>query len=95
MTNFNASPLIERCGRWEDPRIKRTKLHRLQDIIVMSVCAVIGGADNWVEVAEFCHAKREWWEQMLDLAHGIPSHDTFGRVCVRLDAQAFEECFLQ
>ncbi len=95
MTNFNASPLIEQFGRLEDPRIERTKLHRRQDIIVMSVCAVICGADNWVEVADFCDAKREWWEQMLDLAHGIPSHDTCGRVFARLDAQAFEDCFLQ
>ena len=95
MTHFNASPLIAQFGRWEDPRIERTKLHRLQDIIVMSVCAVISGADNRVEVADFCYARREWWEQMLDLAHGIPSHDTFGRVFARLYAQAFEDCFLQ
>ena len=61
----------------------------------MSVCAVICGADYGVEVADVCYAKQECWEQMLDLAHGIPSHDTFVRVCARRDAQAFEDCFLQ
>ena len=94
VTHLNASPLIEQFGRWEDPRIERTKLHRLQAIIIMSVCAVKCGADNWVEVADFCHAKREWWDHMRNRAQGIPSPDTFGRACARRDAQALEDCFL-
>lgn len=80
MTSFNASPLIEQFGRLEDPRIERRKLLRRQDIVDMSVWAVICGADNGVEAADSYYAKKEWWSQMLDLQHGFPCHDTFDRI---------------
>jgi predicted transposase YbfD/YdcC len=78
----------------EDPRVERTKDHALLDIIVIAICAVICGADDWVEIAEWGNEKLSWLRQFLDLANGIPSHDTFGRVFSRLDAEAFQAAFL-
>ena len=72
--------LVEHFEDLEDPRVERTKFHQLRDIIVIAICAVICGADNWVEIEEFGQAKRDWLEALLGLPNGIPSHDTFGRV---------------
>src|SRR5947209_17133686 len=77
----------------EDPRIERTKLHRLRDIIIIAICAVIGGADGWVGIEEFGKAKQAWLTQLLNLPNGIPSHDTFGRVFARIDPKQFEASF--
>jgi predicted transposase YbfD/YdcC len=78
----------------EDPRIERTKLHRLVDILLIAVCGVICGADGWVEIEEFGKAKEAWFRSWLALPNGIPSHDTFGRVFARLDPKQVEACFL-
>ena len=64
-------------GDLEDPRIDRTKLHRLLDILVIAICAAICGADNWEDVAAFGEAKLAWFKTSLELPNGIPSHDTF------------------
>lgn len=77
-----------------DPRIERTKRHQLLDIIAIALCAVICGADSWVDVELFGRAKEPWLRRFLALPNGIPSHDTFGRVFARLDPVAFERCFL-
>ena len=87
--------LVEHFGDLEDSRVERTKFHQLMDIIVIAICAVICGADNWVEIEEFGQAKRDWLEALLGLPNGIPSHDTFGRVFARLDAEKFEACFVK
>ena len=87
--------LVEHFEDLEDPRVERTKFHQLRDIIVIAICAVICGADNWVEIEEFGQAKRDWLEALLGLPNGIPSHDTFGRVFARLDAEKFEACFVK
>lgn len=78
----------------KDPRVERTKDHQLLDIIVIAICAVICGADDWVEIAAWGNEKVMWLKQFLGLANGIPSHDTFGRVFSRLDAEAFQAAFL-
>jgi len=78
----------------KDPRINRSKRHKLIDIVVISICAVICGADNWVAVESFGKAKQDWLKQFLELPNGIPSHDTFGRVHRLLDPKQFQSCFV-
>jgi predicted transposase YbfD/YdcC len=76
-----------------DPR-SVNRIHKLADMIVIAVMAVICGADGWAEVALFGRSKRKWLQTFLELPGGIPSHDTFGRVFALLDPTAFEQCFL-
>jgi predicted transposase YbfD/YdcC len=71
----------------------RTKLHSLSDILVITICAVICGADEWTEIELFGKSKRKWFKTFLTLPNGIPSHDTFGRVFSRLDPKQLEQCF--
>jgi predicted transposase YbfD/YdcC len=78
-----------------DPRVERTRLHELVDILVIAICAVICGADSWVEMEAYGCAKEKWLRQFLTLPHGIPSHDTFGRVLARLKPEEFQQCFLR
>jgi predicted transposase YbfD/YdcC len=82
------------CGL-KDPRMNRRKKHSLGDILAIAICAVICGADGWVQVEEFADCKKKWFETFLDLPNGIPSHDTFGRVFAALDPSGFEECFMK
>lgn len=77
-----------------DPRIERSKLHKLIDIITIAICAVISGADTWVDIEMYGEAKYKWLKKFLELPHGIPSHDTFAGVFARLDPKQFQECFL-
>ncbi len=93
MDNPMSPSLVETMGTLEDFRIDRTKLHPLTDILVLSVLAVICGADSFVAIALFGRLNEEWLRTFLALPHGIPSHDTLGRVFARLDAARFEECF--
>ena len=79
----------------EDPRVERTKLHRLRDIIILAICGVICGAEGWVEIEEFGLAKQAWFTELLKLPNGIPSHDTFGRVFALIDPKQFEASFFQ
>ena len=86
--------IMERFEILEDPRTGHARRHELLDIIVITLCAVICGADNWVEIEEFGKAKEEWFRRFLKLPHGIPSHDTFGRVFSLLDPEQFSACFM-
>jgi predicted transposase YbfD/YdcC len=77
----------------EDPRLDRTRLHDLLDIVVIALCAVICGADGWEDIAKYGRSKQDWLRTFLRLPNGIPSHDTFRRVFCLLDPGAFHECF--
>ena len=63
------------------------------DVVVIAICAVICGADSWVDVEMFGESKKSWLSQLLVLPHGMPSHDTFGRVFSRLDPIQVREMF--
>lgn len=78
----------------DDPRGKRGKRHGLTEIITIALCGVLCGAESWVEIEHFGNAKYDWLAQFLELPHGIPSHDTFGRVFAYLDSDQFEACFV-
>ncbi len=77
----------------KDPRRRHRRLHRLQDVLVIALCAVIAGAQDWQEIETFGRKRRDWLKRFLELPNGIPSHDTFERVFDRLKPQAFQACF--
>ncbi len=77
-----------------DPRTGNHITHKLHDLIVIAVLAVVCGADGWAQVALWGRCKAKWLATFLELPGGIPSHDTFGRVFSLLNPDAFERCFL-
>jgi len=94
MSETPTASLEQHFAGLTDPRVERTREHKLLDIVLIAVCAAICGADGWVEVAEFGNAKRTWLQTFLELPNGIPSHDTFGRVFIHLDPDEFEAAFV-
>jgi hypothetical protein len=86
--------LIPHFGALKDPRSPGKVTHKLVDILVIAVCAVIAEAETFEDIALSGRCKREWLKGFLDLPHGIPSHDTFRRVLMLIDPDAFERCFL-
>jgi predicted transposase YbfD/YdcC len=89
----NAS-IVEHFQTLEDPRIERTKKHLLLDILVIALCTLLTGGEGFQDMELFGKSKRAWLHTFLALPHGIPSHDTFGRVFARLNPQRFQQCFL-
>ena len=78
-----------------DPRRQHpTTLHSLEAILTITLLATICGAQNWVEIAQWGQAHHPWLAEFLDLTHGIPSHDTFGRVCALLEPTKLQQAFL-
>ena len=76
-----------------DPRQARKVEHDLVELLVIAVCGVLAGADDFVEIEEWAKEKFDWFRRYLRLEHGIPSHDTFGRVFATIDAEAFGAAF--
>lgn len=82
-------------GELTDPRVEGRIEHRLIDIIMIAICAVICGANSWSEIETYGKAKIGWLRRFLELPNGIPSHDTFGRVFSLIEAEAFTSCFIR
>lgn len=86
--------LAEYLATIRDPRIERTKRHKLIDTLTIGVCSLICGAETWEEMELFGRLKEEWFKTFLELPNGIPSHDTIARVFARIDPNEFRESFL-
>jgi predicted transposase YbfD/YdcC len=95
MDNQSPRTLVEHFTSITDPRIDRTKRHKLIDILAISICAIICGAEGWEEFELFGNAKLDWFKSFLELPNGIPSDDTFRRVFARIDPRQFQQCFLE
>ena len=78
-----------------DPRVNRTKEHRLIDILVIAVCTLLCAGESFNDMEDFGKAKHDWFKTFLTLRNGIPSHDTFNRLFAALAPEAFLECFLR
>jgi len=88
-----AAGLLQYLTALKDPRVDRTKRHKLVDVVAIGLCAVLCGAEGWEDMEDFGLLKEEWLrrELGLELPHGIPSDDTFRRVFGRLDAGALNK----
>ena len=94
MTSSPFASIIEHFSELDDPRAAHRIEHQLDDILVITLCAVICGADNWIEVSNYGRSKAEWLREWLALPNGIPSHDTFEWVFARLKPQQLQQCFM-
>ena len=82
-------------GKIRDPRVGNAKRHKLLDILVIAICAVICGADGWSDIELFGKNKQAWLKKFLELPNGIPSHDTFGRVFALMEPEEFRRSFME
>ena len=86
--------LISYFSTLSDPRVKRTQLHDFQDVVMLVICAVISGCDEWTAIEAYGKAKIDFLRGFIPLKNGIPSHDTLGDIFAKIDPQAFQQCFL-
>lgn len=78
--------------RIDDPR-HHNKRHKLIDIIIIAICAVVAGSDTYEQIENFGKKRKKWLSKFLELPFGIPSHDTFGRIFERMNPNEFQNCF--
>lgn len=95
MNPKNGLSISECFANLSDPRMEKKTTHKLIDIITITICAVIGGANGWTEIEEYGKSKYDWLKTFLELPDGIPSHDTFGRFFSLLATDELETCFLR
>lgn len=85
--------IVRAFAKLKDPRRSHRRLHLLQDIIVIALCATIANAQDWQDIEVFARNREAWLKTFLKLPNGIPSHDTMERVFNRIDPRAFQACF--
>jgi predicted transposase YbfD/YdcC len=93
MNSTPTASIIQHFSPLPDPRIKRGKRHELITIFFIAICAVICGANDGVAIETYGKAKKAWFDKVLNLENGIPSHDTFNNIFRVIDTQLFSECF--
>lgn len=86
---------MEHFGQLPDPRTKEHKIiHKVYDIVFISIAAVICGAEDWYDIADFGEDNESWLKDILELPGGLPSHDTYNRLFSLFDPQALQQCFV-
>ena len=94
-TATSPAALIEtHFGGLKDPRAAHSIEHQLIDILIITICATICGANDWDAIAQYGRTKQEWLKTWLELPNGIPSADTFNRVFARLKPAELQKCFM-
>ena len=88
-------PFLTHFAKVADPRIHRTRRHALPDILFVSVCAILCGANDCLSIALFCRSRLTWLRKFVPLLGGAPSHDTFSRVFRLINASEFEKVFIE
>ncbi len=87
--------ILSYFSKMKDPRVERTKLHKLEDIVFIAIASVLSGIESWNEMEMYGNIKKPWLETFLELPNGIPTHDTFNRFFSALNPDEFENCFLE
>jgi predicted transposase YbfD/YdcC len=82
-------------GKLEDPRRERRKLHPMPEILLLTLCSVICGAESWIDIEDFGYAKLHFLRRYLPYENGIPSDDTFRRFFRAIDTQHFQQLFVE
>ncbi len=93
MKHARGASIMDHFSELVDPRLGRNRRHKLIDIIVLTVCAVISGCETWEDIEDYGEFKVDWLKRFLELPNGIPSHDTIRRLFIRLDPQGLQRCF--
>lgn len=93
MSNNQSGSIKNHFSNIVDPR-DLNKRHKLIDIITIAICAVVCGANSWEHIEVFGQSKLDWFKEFLELPHGIPSHDTFGRIFAQIDPDEFRQSFM-
>jgi hypothetical protein len=93
MASMKRARIQDHFAELTDPR-RRKVVYPLINVVVIAVCAVICGADDFVSIAEFGRMKRKWLARFLDLKSGIPSHDRFNAILAAIKPAEFEKCLL-
>jgi predicted transposase YbfD/YdcC len=88
-------PIVECFEGLPDPRMDRTRRHKLIDILVMGLCSQLTGGESFTDMEDFARVRLDWFKTFLELPSGVPSHDTFNRVFSAIDPHAFLDCFSQ
>lgn len=85
---------VEHFSNVLEPRLERTKLHKLIDILFISVAGTIAGCDGPTDIASFASTQLDWCRKFVPLKNGVPSHDTVGRVISLIKPEQFQKAFL-
>ena len=82
-------------GKLEDPRREQRKLHPMPEILLLTLCSVICGAESWIDIEDFGHAKLDFLRRYLPYENGVPSDDTFRRFYRAIDTEQFQRLFVE
>ena len=92
---MNVIDLMENLSVIYDARQEGKVVHKLTDILLLTICAVIAGAEGWDEIEDFGNARLDWLKQYGDFENGIPSYSTIAKVVSLVDPEQFQLCFIE